>query len=74
MLYRSEFDMSIQEIEHTRTVYGVLDLFGDVGGILDIFVLIFGIFIFPYSEHSFKLSSAHTFFMAKTRDNGLFRD
>ena len=58
VIYRSEFDMSIHAIEHERTVYGVLDLFGDVGGILEIFVLLFGIFVFPYSEHSFKLSSA----------------
>ena len=73
VLYQSEFEMSVQEIEHERKVYGILDLFGDVGGILDIFILLFGIFIFPYSEHSFKLSSAREFFMAKTRDNALFK-
>ena len=53
VIYRSEFDMSIYAIEHERTVYGVLDLFGDVGGILEAVTIFLGVFLYPLSEFAF---------------------
>jgi hypothetical protein len=34
-----------------------MDFLGDIGGIMDILIRFFGIFIFPISESSFLLSS-----------------
>ena len=42
---------------HTRTVYGVFGAFGDIGGILEVFVLLFSALLHPYNEmlHNWKL-------------------
>lgn len=51
---------------HTREAYGILNLIGDLGGVLDLFILFIGLFLYPVAEHSFnikainKLLSAHS--------------
>ena len=40
IVMRLEFETSPDDINHTRSVYTTLDLLGDVGGLLDMCVLI----------------------------------
>ena len=61
-----------ESIIHERAVYGSLDLLGDLGGVTEIIMLLFGFFLFPISEHSFILKAAKKMFMARTTDKGLF--
>ena len=46
-------------IYHSRSVYGILDLFGDVGGLLGILTPFISYFIAPYNETSFLLKAAN---------------
>lgn len=57
---------------HVREVYNLLDVMGDIGGILEISMLLFGFFIFPISEHSFFLTAARLQFFARTKNTSLF--
>jgi hypothetical protein len=57
---------------HERSVYGSLDLLGDLGGVTEVVMIIFGIFLFPVSEHSFTLKAAKKMFIARTKETGLF--
>ena len=45
------------ETYHTREIYDLLGLLGDLGGIQDILIAIVGIFVFPYSEFSYTLKA-----------------
>ena len=57
--------------EHSREVYNLMDLIGDLGGVLDLLVLLAGIFICPISEHSFFLKAFSMLFLAKTHQSEL---
>lgn len=48
-------------------------LLGDLGGITQIFYLIFGIILYPFSEHSFVVKALKKLYYARTRDNEIFR-
>jgi len=36
--------------------------------------MMFGFFLFPIAEHSYTLKAAKKFFLARTRDNTLFKE
>jgi hypothetical protein len=48
------------------------NLLGDLGGVKELIVLIFGIFLLPISEHSFILKAAKFLFIARTSNTNLF--
>ena len=58
LLAEIELTLDEQEGEFERKIYGILELIGDVGGVMDIILLIFGIFIIPYAEAAFRLKQA----------------
>lgn len=64
--------MEAASIIHERAVYGSLDLLGDLGGVTEVVMLVFGFILFPISEHSFTLKAAKKMFKARTAENGLF--
>lgn len=41
-----------------REVYDILGVLGDLGGIFELSMIIFGFFLFPISEYSFYLKAA----------------
>lgn len=47
------------EIFHERKVYNIMDLLGDIGGILEALTIFIGVFIFPISEFGFVLKAAN---------------
>lgn len=61
------------EVVHERVVYSFLDLLGDLGGVTEIITLAFGIFLLPISEHSFYVAALKKMYMARTKDDTLFR-
>ena len=73
MIYSIKFGIAPILIEHSREVYNILDLIGDLGGVLEVFSLIFGLFVAPIAEHSFTMRAMRKLFLAKTKDRGLFR-
>jgi hypothetical protein len=62
------------QIDHERTIYNFLDLVGDLGGVMEIFTLALGIFIFPLSEFSFLLKAISILYLARTEDQGLLEE
>lgn len=58
--------------KHVRQVYNILDLLGDLGGVLECFLILFGILLFPIAEFSFYLKIAKRLYFARTRDDNLF--
>lgn len=72
LIHRAQLWLHYEEITYTREIYNFLDLLGDLGGVTEVLMLIFGFFLFPISEHAFNLQSAKRFFLAKTEDEQLF--
>ena len=50
----------------------MLGVLGDLGGIFEITMIVFGFFLFPVSEHSFYLKASRLLYFARTKDQGLF--
>ena len=62
-----------ETIGHTREVYNLLDLFGELGGVIEIFIISFGVVLYPISKHSFILNATKILFKAKTTEKNLFK-
>ena len=60
-------------ILHTRRIYSLFDLLGDLGGVTEVIMLAFGFMLYPISEHSFYLKAIKKLFIAKTTNEKLFR-
>jgi hypothetical protein len=56
-----------------RKIFGWFDLLGKLGGITNVMMLLFGWILFGVSEHSFVLKAAKKLFLARTKDNNLFK-
>jgi hypothetical protein len=59
-------------VSHKRRVYGWLDLLGDLGGVTEVVMIVFGFVLFTISEHSFYIKAISTLFLARTEDKELF--
>ena len=71
-LFNTKFWLQAQSVIHERAVYGSLDLLGDLGGVTEVVMLVFGFILFPISEHSFTLKAAKKMFKARTAEKDLF--
>ena len=60
------------EILHERKVYSIQDLMGDLGGVIEILLVVFSIFLCPISEHSFNVQAIKKLYLARTTDDWLF--
>ena len=49
-------------LNHSRKVYTIIELFGDVGGVLEIFVLLFIFFVQPLTDFAFSVNFIETFY------------
>ena len=65
-LFMMNFQIYDQIIIHTREYYGILDLMGDLGGVLEIITIISGVFITPLSEYGFNLKAIQKLYIAST--------
>jgi hypothetical protein len=66
-LYRDNF-----KVNHDRMIYGLIDLLGDLGGVLEIVLLVTGFFLNNIAEHSFYTNSISKLYMANTKDTKMF--
>jgi hypothetical protein len=60
--------------EHSRTIYGVIDFLGDIGGILSIITNFFGFFICPYSKFDFFINASKKIWKPRQEDQKYFND
>jgi hypothetical protein len=64
--------LSSKQIEHSREVYNLLDLLGDLGGVLNALSSALGIIVFPISYHSFVMKGLEKLFLARSLDSSIF--
>ena len=50
---------------YSRSVFNILDLFGTIGGILEIFMFIVELVMEPISDHAFKCAAISSFYIIK---------
>ena len=74
IFYSAEITLQFEYIQHSREVYGFLDLIGDLGGITELTLLIFGSVFLPISKHSFYLNVIKTLYLASTVESSIFSD
>ena len=60
------------QIVHERRIYSIIDLMGDLGGVMEIVMVAAGTFLYGISEHSFYTRAIKKFYSAKTKDDKLF--
>ena len=72
MLAETKVFLMSELVEHEREIYSLLDLLGDLGGVTEVIMIIFGCILFPISEHEFNLQSAKRLFLAHTQDEEIF--
>ena len=53
-------------IGHERFVYALMDLMGDLGGVMEVLIFIGGLMLVPYSEFSFNMSLIEALYKVKT--------
>jgi len=63
---------SDMQISHSRRIYGIFDLFGELGGVIEILFIVSGALLGSISEHSFTIKAISKFFMANTKDENIF--
>ena len=44
-------------IEHIRECFNIPDMIGNLGGVVEVFVIVFGVIIYPLSKHKFTLKA-----------------
>ena len=59
IMYVSIYTLQDEAWFHDRKIYGWFDLLGDLGGVTEIVMLMFGLFLLPLSQHSFTLEAAN---------------
>lgn len=68
------FTLQPEIMKHSRRVFGWFDLLGRLGGITNVMMILFGIFVYPISEHSYILKAAKKLFIARSLDPNLFKE
>ena len=71
LLYETYIQLKNDSITHVRETYRLIDILGDLGGVIEILMLVLGTFLFPISEHSFILKALQKLYLARTRDKQL---
>ena len=71
-IYRSHVIRSSEIRVFSRNVYNIYDLLGDVGGLIEALVMVFGFFLTKISEFKFNIRLIQALFMAKACDSKIF--
>ena len=69
MIFQMLLYLQPQGVNHRREAYNSLDLIGDLGGAMEVFIVVFGLFITPISKFAFILKATKMLFHARTTDS-----
>ena len=72
VIYSTVLILGQTGMQHNRAKYGALDLLGDLGGVLEVIMILFGFALYPVSEHSFVITAANKLFFARTDREDVF--
>ena len=51
------FMLEKEAIQHIRECFNFIDMIGNLGGVVEVFVIVFGVLIYPISQYKFMLKS-----------------
>lgn len=60
-------------IIHERKIYTLIELIGEVGGVMEVFMYLFALFLNGISEHSFYMKAIKSIFVVKTKESKIFK-
>ena len=66
MIFHLFLYLQPEGVFHKREVYNSLDLIGDLGGVMEVFSVFFGLFLLPISKFAFILNATKILFHART--------
>ena len=55
-----------ESVLHVREVFNMIDLIGELGGVIEVFIMLFGFFLFPVAQFSFVIKATKMMFLART--------
>lgn len=58
---------------YSRTIYGLLDVFGDFGGLLEVVMGVLALIISPWVEFQFNVKAIQKLYSVRTQKNSTFR-
>jgi hypothetical protein len=70
-VYQTVYTLQPKVAKHERTVYGFLAMIGDLGGVTEIIMLMFGFFMYPINEFSFNMRAMKRWFVVSTTEKDL---
>ena len=73
LLYQTDMILMAEKVKHSRQIYGALDLLGELGGVYEMIILAFSIFLSSVSKHSFVLKAVKKMYLGRTGDQRLFK-
>ena len=72
ILFGHYYVLSEQVVQHERSIFTFLDLIGSLGGVQDIIIFVFAIFISPISEHFFNMKFLRKLYLVRTSMQNIF--
>lgn len=60
-----QFALGSEAKYHQRTIYSLLDLFGDLGGLIEACMTLIAVFLHPWSEFVFNVKAIQKLYMVK---------
>ena len=71
-LFNVDFALSDQIKFHERSAYNLMNLFGDIGGLMGVFTFIFGLIIGPITDQSFFLKMVSLLYFGYSQEKEFF--
>ena len=56
-IFKSEMYIDQDFLRHRNDNYTIFNIIGDIGGVLELLIMIFGILIYPINQNSFYIEA-----------------
>ena len=73
IIFKSPLFVDDKQAQYSRTIYTIMDIFGDLGGVTGVIVSGLSWFLLPLADHSFTMQFLRNLYKAKTKDTKLFK-
>ena len=72
MLYKTEYFLMNHQVDHVRSAYDIVTLLGDIGGVIEIVMVVSALILSPYSEFIYLTKALKKLYLARTKKKNLF--
>ena len=73
VLFGHQITLNTMSEEYHHISYRLGDFMSDIGGVLELLIFLFGIFLYPFSSNSFLLRTLKKMYRARTQERLLLR-